>query len=207
MKLTLLALLSALSWLGGSQSLSAQLKISYRQTQPAIAEEARQPRTNASACPADLKPLTDLLVQDLPSYANRVIQRAAILPESAEIDTYVIVAGQPEFEPLSLGPGQYSDSKTEPEPPEQVFFTTLERQYLDNRVFITQNYHWLFLTQTDDGWRMALLYTRLGSPSNTPPRPPLETSDSIIGQAVRLWLRDCQAGTLRRTEEKSDRPF
>ena len=199
MKLTVLVLLSAFSWFGSSH-LSAH-KISHRQTQRAIAQaEAPKPRTNASSCPADLKALTALLVQDLPSYANRVIQRAAILPESAEIDTYVIVAGQPEFEPLSLGPGQYSDSTTEPEPPEQVFFTTLERQYLDNRVFITQNYHWLFLTQTDDGWRMALLYTRLGSPSNTPPRPPLETSDSIIGQAVRLWLRDCQAGTLRRTE-------
>ena len=206
MKLTVLALLSAFSWFGSSQSLSAQFKISHRQTQRAIAQaEAHQPRINASTCPADLKALTDLLVQDLPSYANRVIQRAAILPESAEIDTYVIVAGQPEFEPLSLGPGQYSDSTTDPEPA-QVFFTTLERQYLDNRVFITQNYHWLFLTQTDEGWRMALLYTRLGSPSNTPPRPPLETSDSIIGQAVRLWLRDCQAGTLRRTEKKI-RPF
>ena len=197
--MTVLALLSSLGWFGSSH-LSAQFD-SHRQTQRAIAQaEAYQPRTNASTCPADLKALTALLVQDLPSYANRVIQRAAILPESAEIDTYIIVAGQPEFEPLGLGPGQYSDSTTDPEPPEQVFFTTLERQYLDNRVFITQNYHWLFLTQTDDGWRMALLYTRLGSPSNTPPRPPLETSDSIIGQAVRLWLRDCQAGTLRKAE-------
>lgn len=192
--MTVLALLSALGWFGSSH-LNAHFT-SHRPTQPAMAQ-ARQPQTNAS-CPADLQELTALLVQDLPGYANRVIQRAAILPESAEIDVYVIIAGQPEFEPLSLGPGQYSDSTTDPEPPEQVFFTTLERQYLDNRVFITQNYHWLFLTQTNDGWRMVLLYTRLGSPTSTPPRPPLETSDSIIGQAVRLWLRDCRAGTLSR---------
>ena len=150
------------------------------------------------SCPADVRTLTDLLLQDLPDYANRVIQRAAILPEAAEIDVYVLTAGRPEFEPLSLGPGVYEDTLTDPKPPLQVFFTTLERQYLDEGVVTVQNYHWLFLTETSSGWRMALLYTRLGSPSATsPPRPPLETSEGIIGQAVSLWLRDCRAGKIR----------
>ena len=29
-----------------------------------------------------------------------------------------------------------------------------------------------------------------------PPTPPRETSEGIIGQAVRLWLRDCRAGAI-----------
>ena len=153
--------------------------------------------TTPSPCPQDVQVLANRLLQDLPGYANRVIQRAALLSEPAEMDVYVIVAGRPEFEPLSLAQGQ--NGPIDSNPPEQVFFTTLERQYLENRVITVQNYHWLFLTQTRSGWRMSMIYTRLGSPTETvAPRPPLETSDSIIGQAVKLWLRDCRAGTTRR---------
>lgn len=182
-----------MAWLGNfTQSLASGVQTN---SESAIAQAT--PNSTFS-CPADIKTLTAQLLQDLPGYANRVIKRADILPDAVEMDVYVIVAGQAEFEPLSLGPGQYEDTTTDPKPPEQVFFTTLERQYLDEKVVTTQNYHWLFLSETDSGWRMALLYTRLGSPSKAvPPRPPLETSDGIIGQAVRIWLRDCRAGALR----------
>ncbi|MGF1481802.1 MAG: hypothetical protein ACFB4I_20355 [Cyanophyceae cyanobacterium] len=191
------------TWLVPSHPLQAQAataKIASRAS-PLVTGPST-PRTKdqelRTTCPSDIQLLIDRLLQDLPGYANRVIQRAALFREP-EMDVYVIVAGRPEFEPLTLGPEQYKDSAVDPNPPQQVFFTTLERQYLENRVVTVQNYHWLFLTQTSTGWRMALIYTRLGSPTESvSPRPPLETSDSIIGQAVKLWLRDCRAGALRR---------
>mgnify|MGYP006266908133 CR=1 FL=1 len=180
MRLTILGLLAVAAWLS-------------LQCQSASGETSNR----ASSCPADLETLTSLMLKDLPSYANRVIQRVRgpkILP------TYVIIAGRAEFQPLSLGPGKYNPvpSLAKPEAPQQVFFTTLERQYLNNRAIETQNYHWLFLTQTDGGWRMAMLFSRLGSPvKDDPPSPPLETSEGIIGQAVSLWLRDCRAGAIK----------
>ncbi|HEY9693529.1 MAG TPA: hypothetical protein V6D15_15070 [Oculatellaceae cyanobacterium] len=152
-------------------------------------------------CPADVQDLTTLLLRDLPSYANRVIQRSRRIARKAEISAlYVIVAGRPEFIPLSLKPGEYS-STTAPdvlEQPQQVFFTTLERQYADGKVFELQNFHWLFLTNTDSGWRLALMYSRFSpSPSVKPATPPQESSNGIMGQAIRVWLKDCNAGAVR----------
>ncbi|MGK7877527.1 MAG: hypothetical protein AB4426_30765 [Xenococcaceae cyanobacterium] len=147
-------------------------------------------------CPADVETLTSLLLQDIPSYANRVIQRARRLNRSVDIFGYVIVAGKPEFEPLNLSQSQYTSVFQES--PEQIFFTTLERQYFNDKVIETENYHWLFLTQTKSGWRMAMVFSRLGSTSKgRPPSPPRESSNGVIGQAIRLWLRDCRAGTIR----------
>lgn len=149
-----------------------------------------------SSCPADLETLTDLLLEDLPSYANRVVQRARKLDRTPYLSTYVIVAGRPEFKPLPLNGRQYKPVL--PDTSKQVFFTTLERRYNRNHVVEAQNYHWLFLTQTQDGWRLVLIYTQFGSPSDKkPPTPPQETSNGIIGQAIRLWLRDCRAGAIR----------
>ncbi len=156
--------------------------------------------SKSSTCPADVNTLTSQLLNDLPSYANRVIQRARRLNRTVDSFSYVLVAGNPEFEPLSLGPGQYTSTApgADLEPPQQVFLTTLERQYGDSRAFYRQHYHWLFLTQTPDGWRLALMFSRIGSASETrPPTPPRESSNGVIGQAVNLWLRDCRMGTLR----------
>jgi hypothetical protein len=145
-----------------------------------------------NSCPADIKTLTDRLLEDLPSYANRVIQRARKLDRVDYLSTYVIVAGRPEFEPLPLTSRQYTPIL--PDTSQQVFFTTLERRYSQNRVVRAQNYHWLFLTQAEDGWRLVTIYTQFGVPNgDRPPTPPQETSDGVIGQAVRLWLRDCRA--------------
>lgn len=149
-----------------------------------------------SSCPADLKTLTNLLIKDLPGYANRVIQRVRKLDRPVYLSTYVIVAGRAEFKPLPLVSRQYNPIL--PDTSEQVFFTTLERRYSQNKVIEAQNYHWLFLTRSQDGWRLAMVYTQFGSPSkDEPPTPPQETSDGVIGQAVRLWLRDCRAGAIK----------
>jgi hypothetical protein len=151
-------------------------------------------------CPADVETLTSQLIRDLPSYANRVIQRSRRLNRTVDSFSYVLVAGKPEFAPLSLGPGQYSSaaSVADVEPPKQVFITTLERQYLRGKAIESQHYHWLFLTQTPGGWRLALMFSRIGSSSpGRPPTPPRESSKGVIGQAVTIWLRDCRVGAIR----------
>jgi hypothetical protein len=154
----------------------------------------------SSSCPADLETLTNLLIQDIPGYANRVIQRVRKLDRPVYLSTYVIVAGRPEFKPLPLVNRQYNPVL--PDTSQQVFFTTLERRYSQNTVIEAQNYHWLFLTRSQDGWRLAMVYTQFGSPANDePPTPPQETSDGVIGQAIRLWLRDCRAGAIKQSRK------
>lgn len=148
-----------------------------------------------SSCPRDLKTLTNLLLKDLPSYTNRVIQRSRKLDRNYDIATYILLAGRPEFKPLPLKSLQYTPVL--PDTSQQIFFTTLERQYSSDRVIKRQNYHWLFLTQTPDGWRLVLVFTQFGSSrEDEPPNPPQESSNGAIGQAIRLWLRDCRAGEI-----------
>jgi hypothetical protein len=149
-----------------------------------------------STCPSDLPTLTKQMLEDIPSYTNRVIQRSRPLERTRYLSTYVIIAGKPEFEPLPLSNRQYEP--TQPDVSEQVFFTTLERRYSNNKAIETQNYHWLFLTKAKDGWRLVEVYTQLGSPDkNDPPVPPQENSNGAIGQAIRDWLRDCRAGAIK----------
>jgi len=75
--------------------------------------------------------------------------------------------------------------------PQQVFITTLERQYRGTQVIEIPRYHWLFLTKTTEGWRLALIFSRMGSNRpNDPLTPPEESSDSFMAEAIRLWLRD-----------------
>ncbi len=152
------------------------------------------------ACPADLESLTALLLRDLPGYANRASRRSSRLNSPTHVSSSFIMAGSPEFEPLTLGPGQHTsaDSAAVPEDLKQVFFTTLERQYAENKVFEFQQYHWLFLTQTASGWRLAMMFSRIGSyPAKNPPSPPRDSSNGVVGQAVRAWLRDCRAGSIQ----------
>lgn len=143
-------------------------------------------------CPTDLENLTAQLLNDLPNYANRVIQRARRLDR--EIDSYytIIIAGKPEFKPIELWNFEYTHSSVEQV--QQVFFTTLERSYEQERVIQSQSYHWLFLTRTNRGWQMVMIYSQNGSiSSHDPPAPPRESSNSFIGQGVKIWLRDCNA--------------
>ncbi|HAJ57974.1 MAG TPA: hypothetical protein DCP31_00835 [Cyanobacteria bacterium UBA8543] len=151
-------------------------------------------------CPADVKTLTSMLIKDLPSYANRVLRQARRLDRKNNSASYVVLAGNPEFEPLTLGPGLYNPTTpgADLEPPQQVFLTTLERQYIGGKAIESQHYHWLFLTQTPEGWRLAMMFSQIGSflPGRAP-TPPRESSNGVIGQAVTIWLRDCRAGGIR----------
>lgn len=158
--------------------------------------------TKASNCSKeDVETLTTKLLQDLPSYANRISQRVRRLNRPTDIYSYVVVAGRPEFAPLTLGPGEYIPDKSTAslKQPQQVFITTLERQYLSGKAIELQEYHWLFLTQTTSGWRLAIMFSRTGTyPAGRPPTPPRESSNGVIGQAIRTWLRDCESSPLKR---------
>jgi hypothetical protein len=144
-----------------------------------------------STCPQDIENLTSLLIPQIPSYANRVIQRARKLDRNYDLYSYVIIAGKPEFEPLKLTNQEYNPIFADTT--KQIFFTTLERKYINNKPVQTQNYHWIFLTSTNNGWRLVMAFSRFGStfPDGLP-TPIEETTHSVIGETVRLWLRDCQ---------------
>ncbi|HAC64165.1 MAG TPA: hypothetical protein DCF68_11650, partial [Cyanothece sp. UBA12306] len=120
-----------------------------------------QDKTNFTGCPSDIETLTELMLKDLPSYTNRVIQRERLRDRPFPPSLYVLVAGKPEFEPLPLTNLQYQPVL--PDTAQQVFFTTLERQYGEREVSDLQNYYWLFLTPTEDGWRSVLLFSQLAS--------------------------------------------
>ncbi|MEM6613682.1 MAG: hypothetical protein AAF652_15770 [Cyanobacteria bacterium P01_C01_bin.72] len=147
--------------------------------------------TNAESCPQDIQTLTASLLEDLPSYSNRVIQRTQDLNQAAGIENYILTASQAEFEPLGLPRLQYGQIAEQD--PEQIFFTVLERQYINSKIVDIQTYHWLFLSQTDRGWRTVMLFSRFGNSRQKPPTPPRETTNGIIGRGVQLWLRDCRA--------------
>jgi hypothetical protein len=150
-----------------------------------------------------LETLTTQFLQDLPSYANRASQRARRLSRATEVFSYMVVAGRPEFEPLPLNPGDYTRDTltTVSEGVEQVFFTTLERQYIAGKAIELQLFHWLFLTKTESGWQFVMMLSQIGSyPKNQPPTPPQDSSNGVVAQGIKAWLRDCRAGSLRSTD-------
>ena len=165
------------------------------------------------ACPSQVEPLIALMLRDLPGYANRAISRSTRGLNLGGLGSSVLLAGRPEFEPLPLS----SDLPSSPPDPNlhQVFITTLERQTIGaggnsketvGKTVRLQEFHWLFLAQAQNGWILALMFTRTGTyPTTQPPTPPRESSQGAIGQAIRTWLRDCNAGVIRPI--KSDNLF
>ncbi len=149
-----------------------------------------------TTCPDQLETLTPLLLRDLPSYANRVSARSRLSTRSVEFFGHVLVASTPEFNPLTLGPGQYRPTEASTDL-DQMFFTTLERQYVANQPQLIQYHHWLFLAKTETGWWFGLTVSRIGGyPDNQPQSPPHDSSEGGIARAIRLWLRDCRAGAI-----------
>lgn len=155
---------------------------------PLLSSQYEIAQNSKSSCPVAIEPLIEELLKDLPSYANREIQRNRSVSYAYE-PTNVITAGNAEFEPLPLSPNQPI-----PEDPRQVFITTLERNEGTGKMVEVQHFHWLFLTKTQSGWRLALMFSSIGtSGENQPPLPPRESSQGAIAQAIRTWLRDCRA--------------
>ncbi len=165
-----------------------------------IVASATEPPSVRQVCPSEVEPLAALMLRDLPGYANRVIVRSRTrYPAISSLDS-IITAGRPEFLPLPLTSGTFSTIPGSQNASDlrQVFITTLERQNVAGTAIELQQFHWLFLTKTESGWRLALMFTRTGVTSVEPPiTPPRESSQGVIGQAVRTWLRDCSAGAVR----------
>lgn len=181
---------AGLAWLGAARSTIAET--------PAVPEtgETVPYLRPAMVCPEDLDVLTAGLLRDVPSYANRLARRTlGTTPDDTGFAT-VILAGRAELQPLPIE--ALSTAAVPTEATEQVFFTTLERRYLDTEAIALEQYHWLFLVRGEDGWRLTLMFSRTAADDSDirPPTPPQESSDGIIGQAIRLWLRDCRAGAL-----------
>ncbi|MDZ8224572.1 hypothetical protein [Nostoc sp. ChiVER01] len=153
----------------------------------------------------NLETLTIQLLQDLPSYTNRASQRARRLSRSSDVYSYMLVAGRPEFIPLPLNLEEYSAnaSKSSASGIEQVFFTTLERQYIGKKAVELQEFHWLLLTKTKIGWRLVMMFSQTGSYSAQQPlSPPRDSSNGNIAQGIKTWLRDCQAGSVSQRRGK-----
>ena len=165
-------------------------------------EQVLKSEAKTNYCSLELESLTDILLKDLPNYGNRVIQRTQNMNQDAGISTYIVTAGKGQFEALDLPQVQYNNATTELA--QQVFFTTLERQYITNnsanqspktRKLERQIYHWLFLTPTEAGWYMVAMYSKFGSAQeDSLTTPPQESTNGIVGQAIKLWLKDCRAG-------------
>lgn len=158
-------------------------------TKPQRPHAPIRPRT---VCPSELEPLTKALLRDLPQYINRLSHQRG----GSQASHYAIATSQPNFTPLPV-------ITSTPDPKQgglyQVFFTVLERQYDTRQKTDSQSYHWLFLAHTETtGWQLAILYSRNGfyPDTNREPSPLRETTQEATGRAIRLWLRDCQAGAV-----------
>ncbi|MGB7379216.1 MAG: hypothetical protein WA959_21980 [Rivularia sp. (in: cyanobacteria)] len=161
-------------------------------------------KEKSSCSNQDLSQLTNKLLLDLPAYFNRATQRARRLDRSVQVYSYMLVAGKPDFTPLSLK--RWTDEATDEADKsangakgvEQIFFTTLERQYVKGKAVQLQQFHWLFLTKTESGWRVSMMYSQTGGyPKQKPPTPPRESSNSAVAQGIKTWLRDCRAESIR----------
>ncbi len=168
---------------------------------PAVATEpeAELPFLRPSmTCPTEVPTLMTGLLRDLPAYANRVARRSIDKQADGTGFGTMLVAGRAEFEPLDIDLLVFDEALLSEAVVQQVFFTTLERQYITTEAVLLEQYHWLFLTAGTEGWHVALMFSRLAPDESErqPPTPPMESSDGIVGQAVRLWLRDCRAGAV-----------
>jgi hypothetical protein len=182
-----------------AQSVTQSTAPSSPSTRPA--PRPLQPIRPPQTCPTDLQTLTPLLLRDLPSYANRVTQRASGLYRNSDRPGTIIITGTPEYESLPLSPldtrANLPDSEPSTEQPHQVFFTTLERQYVQSKPASIQHFHWLFLTSTESQWYLVTLRSQVrNETANQPATPPEDTSQGAIAQAIRLWLRDCAVGAI-----------
>jgi hypothetical protein len=150
-------------------------------------------QTGSKTCSQSLNVLIPQLLNDLPSYTNRVTQRAQVFDLAIPLNTYILIAGNGDFDPLPLPQQQWQP--TVPDTTQQVFFTTLEREYTQQRAIERQNFYWAFFVQTQRGWQLALLYQQLGGESpHSPTTPRRDASTGAMAQGINLWLRDCQAG-------------
>ena len=205
-------------WVGAIAA--AQAPIPHLESIPTSTPSA--PLRPVSNCPAELTRLTNGLVRDLPSYANRVAYRNFGKFRAFQRPSTFILVSQPDFEPLAIESRSYTATPAAEDEVEQVFLTTLERQYNPQEAIELQHYHWVFLTQADSGWYLAFMFSSLGPYPPVQPltgqpilttqltqtaqslTPPRDSSDGLLAEAIRLWLRDCRAGAVYPVESRDN---
>ena len=209
-------------------SLISAFSLLLRPGQAMLAEQA--PRTEISlkastTCSVpELPQLISQLILDLPSYSNRVIQRASRLGD--ELPLYIVVAGQAQITPVALVEAAAAPTRsrlpapgTAHRPDEEIYqvqFTTLERQYLPTpnspveaerllarAIEPFQQFHQLVLARrrspADSPWQIISLRSQLVPypAENRLLAPARDRRKAAIGQGISIWLRDWHSGTLR----------
>jgi hypothetical protein len=151
-------------------------------------------------CPKELPQLSALLVRDIIPYANRVAQRRRkkVQPNNQLDPNYnsYLSVGNSSLEPLNFDNPEYQPRHSAPP---QLFLTSLEKQYAaGSQSTEVQRFHWIFLDRGKTGWNINAIYSRVGNSSNTPLLlPPTDSLTSPFGEAIALWLRDCNVGKIR----------
>ncbi len=145
-----------------------------------------------TACPEDFDTLSALLIRDLPSYTNRILQSSVADIPQAYRPAYVIAASLPESTPLDITEQVYTTRAEVGDPLRQLFFTTLERQYSGLDATEIRHFHWLFLAPSEESWQMVFMFSVIEAEGEVQ-SPPRDSSQGSVGQAVQRWLRDCRA--------------
>ena len=150
--------------------------------------ESTEPPKQKSTCPEnsdDLEIIMAALILDLPGYVNREIQRDRQSNEDY-LERNIVIAGRPEFEPLPI-----DDMPFFQEDINQIFLTTLERQYRDSEVVELQKFHWLFLRKSQRQWELVNMFSIEESfLGNLPPQPE-DSSNGVFARGIRVWLKKC----------------
>ena len=146
-------------------------------------------------CPDDFDTLSTLLVRDIPSYTNRILQSSVADISTAYRPAYVIIASQPDQVPLEIKDRVYTTQPDSIQQLQQLFFTTLERQYSGLEATSISHFHWLFLAPDEDGWQMVFMLSTIDA-ENEVLLPPRDSSQGSVGQAVQRWLEDCRSGAV-----------
>lgn len=179
---------------GPTAAMSQSPAPSSSQPDRRVDPKTKPPIRSLTTCPTEIGPLVSALLRDLPGYINRISHQQG----GSQSHRYAIAASQADLAPLPItysGPLNSPDSQLH-----QIFFTVLERQYETQRREDVQHHHWLILAYSPStGWQLATLYSRYSPyPSNNQaPSTLQETSQEVTGRAIRRWLTDCKAGTIK----------
>ena len=150
--------------------------------------ESTEPPKPKSTCPEnseDLEILMANLILDLPGYVNREIQRDRQSNEDY-LERNIVIAGRPEFEPLPIDYMPFFQEDIN-----QIFLTTLERQYRDSQVVELQQFHWLFLRQNQRKWELVNMFSIEESLLGDLPPQPEDSSNGVFARGIRAWLKGC----------------
>ncbi len=147
--------------------------------------KAQKQKSNCPENSDDLEILVAALMLDFPGYVNREIQRGRQQNEDY-LKRNIVMAGRPEFEPLAIDYTPFLQEDIN-----QVFLTTLERQYRESQVVELQRFHWLFLRQNETGWELVNMFSLKESLPENLSAQPEDSGNGVFARGIRAWLQGC----------------